>query len=245
VHLLNLASGSGGNATVVAHGGRAILIDAGISRRRTLAGLEGLALEGILITHVHGDHLGPAARKLGAPVWIDGENARAARRMGRLEGDAEVFDGGTFRVGPFLVSAIPLPHPGGERWRNWGFRVECGRRRLAYATDLGHVPPGVLEELSGAHAVFLESNHDPDLERASGRPPDLVDWVLSDHGHLSNEQCAEALGRLGRPHTVVLGHLSEDCNRPALARRTAAKALGSSVRLVVALQREPTPALPV
>lgn len=237
--LQNLGSGSGGNATVVAHEGRAILIDAGLSRRRMLAGLDGLALEGILITHVHRDHLGPQAGRLGAPLWIEGANARAAGR--RLDGDWEIFDGSPFQAGPFRVTPFPLPHPGGAPWRSWGFRIERGRLRMAYATDLGHAPPEVIEALSEAQVVFLESNHDPEMERASGRPPAVVDWVLSATGHLSNEQCAEALSRLGRPHTVILGHLSEDCNRPSLALRAARKAVPRTRRILVASQGAPAP----
>lgn len=232
----NLGSGSGGNATVVAHEGRAILIDAGISRRRMLAGLDGMALEGILVTHVHRDHLGPQAGRLGAPVWMDAANHRAAGD--RLEG-AEVrhFHGAPFEAGPFRVTPFPVPHPGGQPWGTWGFRIERGALRVAYATDLGHAPAEVVEALSGAQVVFLESNHDPGMERASGRPPDLVEWVLSDTGHLSNEQCAEALSRLGSPHTVILGHLSEDCNRPSLALRLARRALPGAKRVLAASPR--------
>ena len=80
----------------------------------------------------------------------------------------------------------------------------------------------------------MESNHDPDMELSSERPPFLVDWVMSDHGHLSNDQCAEALGRIGKPKTVILGHLSQDCNSPDLAKRTARKALSKSARILVA-----------
>jgi phosphoribosyl 1,2-cyclic phosphodiesterase len=233
----NLGSGSGGNATVVAHEGRAILIDAGLSRRRMLAGLDGLALDAVLITHVHRDHLGAQAARLGAPVWIDAANHRAAGD--RLE-DAEVrhFHGAPFEAGPFRVTPFPLPHPGGKLWGTWGFRIERGGLRMAYATDLGHAPPEVVEALSGAQVVFLESNHDPEMERASSRPPDLVDWVLSDTGHLSNEQCAEALSKLGHPHTVILGHLSEDCNTPSLALRSARKAVPRAKRVLVAFPRE-------
>jgi phosphoribosyl 1,2-cyclic phosphodiesterase len=222
---------------VVAHEGRAILVDAGLSRRRMLAGLEGLVLEGVLVTHVHGDHWGPQAQSMGAPVWIERANARAAARRRQIVGKIEVFDGHCFCVGPFRVTPFPLPHPGGEPWTSHGFRIECGRRRLAYATDLGHAPAEVVEALSGAEVVFLESNHDPEMERASGRPRDVVEWVLSDHGHLSNAQCAEALSMLGRPHTVILGHLSEDCNRPSLALRSARKAVPRTKRVLAADQR--------
>jgi len=237
VILRNLGSGSAGNATVVSHDGRAILIDAGLPLKRMRAGLDGLALDGVLVTHCHGDHLRPVARRLDAPFWMDAGNAReVARKPGLGDLEVRLFDGRPFRVGPFEVAPFPLPHPGGARWHSYGFLVACGGRRLAYATDLGHVPAHAVDALAEADVLFVESNHDPDLERASGRPPWTVDWVLSDHGHLSNEQCAEALARAARPHTVVLGHLSRDCNDPDLALRTARRALRPAARLIAARQ---------
>lgn len=233
----NLGSGSAGNATVVRHDGRALLVDAGLPLKRMRAGLDGLALDGVLVTHCHHDHVASVARKLDAPFWMDAGNAREVVRKPGL-GDVEVclFDGRPFRAGPFDVVPFPLPHPGGARWHCYGFLVACGGRRLAYATDLGHVPAHAGAVLAEADVLFLESNHDPDLERRSGRPRTTVDWVLSDHGHLSNDQCAEALGRVARPHTVILGHLSRDCNAPALALRTARRALRPDIRLLAARQ---------
>ena len=234
--LRNLGSGSGGNATVVAHGGRAILIDAGLGKRRTRAGLDGLKLEGVLITHRHGDHLGREAQNLGARVWIEEANWADAHERGWIDREVGHFDEKPFEIGPFRVTAFALPHPGNQPWNSYGFRVECGRKRIAYATDLGHVPADVVEAMSNAHVVFLESNHDPELERASDRNPGHVDWVLSDHGHLSNEQCAGALAKIRGPHTVMLGHLSRDCNTEALALRTSRKALPHATRLLAARQ---------
>lgn len=238
MRIVNLGSGSGGNATVVSEDGRAILIDAGLPKRRTLAGLDGLRLDAVLITHRHGDHLGRYAQELGAPVWIDEANAVAAADRGQIDPNVEIFATRPFRAGPFRVTPFRLSHGGGEGWTSWGFRVESRGRTLAYATDLGCVTPDVIEAMRGADVVFLESNHDVELERASGRHPSHVGWVLSDRGHLSNEQAAEALARIGRPHTVVLGHLSRDCNTPALARKAASAALGRETRLLLASQNE-------
>jgi phosphoribosyl 1,2-cyclic phosphodiesterase len=240
VIIRNLGSGSRGNATVVAHGGRALLIDAGIARRRIVAGLDGMTLESVLVSHVHGDHLRPAAAKLAAPYRMDAANARAAARRDLPPMPVEVFDARPFDVGPFRVTPLPLPHPGAAAWHNYGFFIECGERRLVFATDLGEVPGVLRERLADADVVFLESNHDVGMEEASSRPRQTIDWVLSPHGHLSNEQAAEALAGARRAHTVVLGHLSEECNRPALALRANRRAVPASVRLLVAEQDDAT-----
>jgi phosphoribosyl 1,2-cyclic phosphodiesterase len=238
VKFTNLGSGSGGNASVVSFDGQALLVDCGLPKARILAGLRGLRLKGVLITHRHGDHLKAHASNLGAPLFVEEANWRDARRLKMVEGRAEHFYEMPFRVGSFRVTPFALPHPGRETWNSWGFRIEAGGSSIAYATDLGHVTDAVVDAMSGADLVFLESNHDVTMERESLRPDRLVEWVLSDHGHLSNDQCAAGLARIKGPHTVVLGHLSRDCNTPALARAAAKKA--TSARLVLADQDEGT-----
>ena len=84
-----LASGSKGNATIVAAGSTRILVDAGMSckeliRRMALAGEDPEALDAILITHEHLDHvagLSVLARKLKIPVFFTEQTHRAWVRM--------------------------------------------------------------------------------------------------------------------------------------------------------------------
>jgi phosphoribosyl 1,2-cyclic phosphodiesterase len=234
--LRNLGSGSGGNATVVAQDGRAILIDAGLDRARILAGLGDLRLEGILITHRHSDHLGRDAQVLGAPVWIEKANWKDALRLRWIRDEVHFFGEPTFNVGPFEITAFPLPHPGRSPWNSYGFLVECGTKRLAYATDLGRVTNETLAFLRDCDVVFLESNHDVVMEERSGRAPGHINWVLSETGHLSNRQCADALSQVGSPHTVVLGHISKECNTPDLALACARQVLPRTTRLLAAEQ---------
>jgi phosphoribosyl 1,2-cyclic phosphodiesterase len=84
-----LASGSKGNATVIAAGSTRILVDAGLScrelmRRMVLAGEDPEALDAILITHEHLDHvagLSVLARRLKVPVFFTQQTHRAWVRM--------------------------------------------------------------------------------------------------------------------------------------------------------------------
>jgi len=101
-----------------------------------------------------------------------------------------------------------------------------GRRRgwsAAIATDLGHMPEGCLEWFVDADVVVLESNHDPEMLRESGRPRDLIERIAGPKGHLSNAATAEAVAEIvGRSHSgrvqqVILAHLSRHCNTPKLA----------------------------
>jgi len=84
-----LASGSKGNSTVVASAHTRLLIDAGLScrellKRMALAGEDPAALDAILITHEHQDHiagLATLARRLRIPVFITEPTHRAWVRM--------------------------------------------------------------------------------------------------------------------------------------------------------------------
>jgi phosphoribosyl 1,2-cyclic phosphodiesterase len=84
-----LASGSKGNSTVIASSRTRVLVDAGLScrellRRMALAGEDPAALDAILITHEHIDHvagLAVLARKLRIPVFFTEPTHRAWVRM--------------------------------------------------------------------------------------------------------------------------------------------------------------------
>ena len=84
-----LASGSKGNSSVISSSRTRVLVDAGLScreltRRMALAGEDPAALDAIIITHEHQDHvagLGVMARKLGIPVYFTEPTHRAWVRM--------------------------------------------------------------------------------------------------------------------------------------------------------------------
>ena len=84
-----LASGSKGNSTVIAAGKTRVLVDAGLScrelmKRMAAVGEDPEALDAILITHEHLDHvagLAVLARRLKIPVFFTEQTHRAWVRM--------------------------------------------------------------------------------------------------------------------------------------------------------------------
>ena len=102
-----------------------------------------------------------------------------------------------------------------------------GKRKLGVLTDLGHATPHVLEQLAFCHALLLECNHDTTLLAQSSYPAFLKRRVGGLQGHLSNDaaaQIARSLQHNGLQY-LVASHLSEQNNRPELARRAMAEAL--------------------
>ena len=237
------ASGSGGNCMLLSERDTHILIDAGISMRRLQQSLRANDLEiddigGVLITHEHSDHVSGLKMLLKHyDMALYAPHTVAARLCGMLP-DAEetmhiIAPGEDFRIGALRVRAFHTPHDTDE---SVGYRVS-GRGVFALATDMGYVTDEVLEGLAGADTVLIESNHDLDMIHNGPYPVQLKRRILSDHGHLSNTDCAVLAQKLAKTGTgtVILGHLSKENNRPEIAVRETEQALeGFSVRVFCA-----------
>ncbi|MCZ7678025.1 MAG: MBL fold metallo-hydrolase [Sandaracinaceae bacterium] len=239
-----LASGSGGNATLVQAGGCRILVDAGVGPevvRERMTGVLGRALDvdAIVTTHAHGDHVGKlaaCARAFGARAYV---TEATHRRIPALAGVRTTIYGyaAAFDVGPVRVHPMPVPHDAPQV----ALVFEHGGARAALVTDLGSVPKALARHLAGCQLVMLESNHDPDMLWRGPYPEPLKRRVASRLGHLSNAQASALLAELGPETTdVVLMHLSQRNNSPLLALSTAKAALnGRKVRLRAASQDVP------
>ncbi len=156
----------------------------------------------------------------------------------------EYFQAGTnFSIGDIEVSPFTIPHDAADPC---GFVFEAEGIRMALATDLGYVPPNVKAALKRIDVLLLESNHDLEMLRDGPYPWSVKQRVLSRVGHLSNDATAEFLARDydGGAAYIVLGHLSESNNDPALALLAAEQAIGNRMtllgnRILLAAQAEP------
>ncbi len=235
-----IASGSDGNAAVLQSAETLLLIDAGVSYPRLVAGLARLGLvpqqlSAILLTHEHGDHVcGLAAllRRHRCPVATTRETRQGLgrRRDLRSQAAAEWIDlrpGQPSWVGGLEVLAFRTSH---DARGPVGYRVEAKGARLAYATDTGHATPELLEAAAGCDLLALEANHCPDLLRHGPYPRRLKERVASDRGHLSNQQAAEVLGAAvsARLRAVLALHISKINNHPDLAMGALAAGLADA-----------------
>jgi phosphoribosyl 1,2-cyclic phosphodiesterase len=243
MRITTFASGSSGNCALLTLDGVHILLDAGISYRRICAELErsGVRPEDIaavLITHEHSDHiagLGTLVRHCAAPICAP---CTVARHLERTVAGAAVrlriFAPGTPEMLETLrVQCFPTSHDTDE---SVGWRIE-GSAVFALATDTGCVTEAVEAGLRGADAVLIEANHDLDMLRTGPYPVYLKRRILSQRGHLSNADCAALAARLAGSGTrqIILGHLSRENNRPAIAYQTVRAALeGTETALCVA-----------
>lgn len=247
-----LASGSKGNCHAFADGDRVLLLDAGISLRRTRQALAGLgldpaAVQAVALTHEHSDHMANVGMFLKHTAWAflatPGTKAAVEGRLGLEIPPSRWIPlraGRTCNWEGWEVRPFSLPHDAEDPV---GFRIGFGGRQAALVTDLGHATALVVEHVQDLDLLVLEANHDVQMLRDGDYPPQLKARILSRVGHLSNEAMAGLLDRAvqARLRAVVLAHLSERNNEPRLARLAAREVLGgrTEIALHLASQQEP------
>ena len=233
MHLHILASGSKGNATIVEGPEGSVLIDCGLSRRELLRRADELGVDvgrvaALLVTHEHSDHVS------GVSVFanrFDGELVATAGTVGARSYLSErrftlIDNSCELEIAGMRVRVFPTSHDVADPV---GFRFETCGDAIGYCTDTGVLRPEALSALAGCRIIALESNHDERMLRTGPYPAFLKQRVAGARGHLSNAQAAEALTSLVGPdtETVVAMHLSQENNRPSIAVRTLAEALGA------------------
>ena len=218
-----LGSGSAGNAAVVECGGLRLMIDAGLSAKQLTVrlqqvGIDPASLDGILLTHEHGDHirgLKVFLKQHRIPVFTTPSTARIVRESGIDGGSWKCFEAGqVFSIGCISVESFSIQHDAVDPV---GFVVTHETRRLGFLSDAGFVTRSMTERLRGLCGIFVEANYDEGLlEADTKRPWAIKQRISSRHGHLSNSQVTELIREIAHPALgrVVLGHLSSDCNSP-------------------------------
>ena len=225
-----LGSGSAGNSALVATDHCRLLIDGGLSARQLafrLAQCEVTPeqLDGVLLTHEHSDHvcgLEVLCRKFDVPIYCNALTAEAIRCPAGAgldrHRDWRIFrTGSEFSICDITVQSFPVPHDAVDPV---GFAFRAGSGSLGFITDLGYATRMIVERLREVRTIVIETNHDEKLlHRDLHRPWPVKQRIQSRHGHLSNAAAASVIEQLlpGKIERVVLGHLSRDCNTPALA----------------------------
>lgn len=246
-----LGSGSKGNAVYIESGNSGLLIDAGFSGKELAARLERIDrdiddVDGIFLTHEHDDHIvgaGVLSRKRKIPIFANlGTFLAGERRIGKPHDVEEFLTGEEMAWRDLQIRSFRISHDTADPV---GFVVSDGRTRLGYCTDTGKVTQLMLQRLRGCQALILEFNHNLEMLRHGPYPLALQQRVRSNTGHLSNEQGAACLGELfgGHLQIIVLAHLSETNNTPALARAAAGTSVAEwgDAALRIAEQHQPLP----
>jgi phosphoribosyl 1,2-cyclic phosphodiesterase len=246
-----LGSGSAGNSYYFESDGTAILVDAGFGPRETkkrleIIGRDAEALQAIVLTHEHHDHIRGAerlARKYGLPIYLT-HGTLEASTIDTTETRVVVFENNsTFSIGELNVHARRTLHDATDPAC---FVIEArDGTRVGLASDLGCVDDPVVEHLRRCDGLFFESNHDLDMLRLGTYPWSLKRRIMSRFGHLSNDDSLAALQKLidSELKTLCLIHLSQKNNHESIVREMATSLLdrnSAQLELSIAKQFEPT-----
>jgi len=236
----SLASGSSGNCLVVQSidlvGTTTVLIDCGLGlrdteRRLARLGLAPSDIDAVLLTHEHGDHAGCVADFAAAHnvvVFLTHGTARALRSEGKFhDGVRTQFIRGEQKVGVGAMEVLPftVPHDAAEPVQ---YVLSDGAARLGVLTDIGISTRHVEQTLSGLSALVLECNYDRDMLWSGSYPRWLKERIGGPFGHLDNRESARLLSALDRSRLkhIIGAHLSQQNNKPDLARTALSDAIG-------------------
>jgi phosphoribosyl 1,2-cyclic phosphodiesterase len=231
-----LGSGSKGNATYLESGGTSLLIDAGMSgvelqKRLYAIGVELSAIDAILVTHEHNDHVqgvGVLSRRVKIPVYANAATFSAASKtINKLYSYNEFETGQAFHFRNLEIHPFSISHDTDDPV---GFRISNERVSFGYCTDTGKVSKLMLHRLGSCQALVLESNHDIEMLQNGTYPPYLKQRIRSGQGHLDNKATAAFLQKLAHEKLqhVVLAHLSEENNHPEIAFHAVTEALDNN-----------------
>ncbi len=209
-----IASGSKGNATIVVSNKTVLLIDMGITLKRLEEGLGEINLSlkdinGALFTHNHTDHI--SGIKFISPKIM---YALEGTLPSSLSNVINLYE--PFIIGDFTITAFKTSH---DATNPCGYLIKDADETLMYMTDTGIFIEDNLPLVKNPTYLIIESNHDIKMLLATKRTFELKNRILSEYGHLCNEDSAIAtISIIGdKTKEITLAHLSEEANTPETA----------------------------
>ena len=252
MHVTILGSGSAGNCALVETRRTRLLIDGGLSARQMVSrlaqcGVNPIEIDGILLTHEHGDHAGGLnvwCKQFDTPIYANSQTSEILRRDSpTLRKDWRVFvTGSDFEIKDIAIQTFTVPHDAVDPV---GFVLHHANHALGFLTDLGFATKLVYERVRAVQTLVIETNHcEKLLQNDTKRPWSVKQRIMSRHGHLSNAAAATVVAELlgANLQRAVLGHLSRDCNSPELAvTAVRERAVEAALEVFCAMQREISP----
>lgn len=225
-----LASGSSGNSLYIESEKTKLLLDSGLSGKKVAELMSQIDrdpkdLDAILVTHEHTDHIqgvGVMSRRYDLDIYANDKTWQAmGDKIGKIKTEHKfLFDKKKLKtIGDIDILSFGVSHDAIDP-QFYGFQKN--NKQFVVLTDTGYVSDRMRDALKNADAYLIESNHDVSMLRMGPYPWSLKQRILSDKGHLSNDDGALALVDLigDRTKRVYLGHLSKENNMKEIARDT-------------------------
>ncbi|MPQ43406.1 MBL fold metallo-hydrolase [Clostridium tarantellae] len=237
----SLFSGSSGNSIFVSSDNTKVLVDAGLSGKKIIEALQTIdenpkEIDAIFITHEHSDHIkgaGIISRKLDIPIYANEATWLAMEKsLGNIKDkNIKVLQKRSVTTIKDLdIVCFNTPH---DSIAPMGYTFSSNGKSASIVTDIGTFTEEIKRNIKDSQVVLLESNHDVEMLKFGPYPYDLKRRVLSEIGHLCNEDCGRAIvdilninDKISR--NIVLGHLSNTNNVPELAYTTVLNVLNEN-----------------
>lgn len=254
----SLYSGSSGNCILVGSENTKILVDAGLPGKKIIEALERVKedpknIKGIFVTHEHSDHIkgvGIISRKFDIPIYANEVTWSVMKdKIGNIkEKNIKLIDKRSLTIIDDLeIQAFNTPH---DATASMGYTIKHNEKAASIVTDIGTFTEEIRRNIAESDIILLEANHDEEMVKFGPYPYDLKRRVISEVGHLCNEDCGKAIAQImqdGKYRRVVLGHLSNTNNVPELAYKTVVNVLDENgvdyktdLKLTIAKRHEPS-----
>lgn len=249
-----LSSGSKGNSTLISSSSTKILIDLGRSCAYITSKLEELNIsakdiDAILITHSHNDHtngLKVFVKKNHPKVYLTELMYEDLKDI--LSYEDCIFIENPFQIKDLNVDYIKTSHDVSD---SNGYIITKNNESVVYITDTGYINQKNDLKLQNHSIYIMESNHDIKMLMEGSYPHYLKQRILSDRGHLSNEDSARNLSKYigNKTKYIILAHLSEENNTKEKAYNALIEALNKKNKtvenIIVATQEDKTEVIEV
>ncbi len=234
----SLSSGSTGNCQYVETNNMRVLVDAGLSGKKTQELLASIdvdpaTIDCILVTHEHMDHVkgaGILSRRFNIPIyanqstWVSMESG-----LGKIKDEnIKIFDTGCdFELGDLGILPFKVSHDCSEPV---GYSFYNKSKKISILTDTGCIDSDIKKTIMNSNLLMIESNHDKNMLKMGSYPWFLKQRVSGEFGHLSNEDAGKLIAEVlsGNNENILLGHLSKENNFPELAYQTVANILNEN-----------------
>lgn len=248
----SLYSGSSGNSSLIQSENINILVDAGVSGKKTVDALASInvgieSISAILITHEHSDHtqsIATLSKKYNIPIYANKKTweAMSDKKSKILENNIFYFNNNKpFILNDLTIFPFDIPH---DAANPCGFSISDSDSKVSIATDIGHMTDSILNNLKDSNFVLLESNYEPDVLKCSSYPFRLKQRIASPIGHLSNIEAGKTINYLSNNgvKNIMIGHLSNENNFPELAYKSVLEQIDDkNLNLNVASRFNPSP----
>lgn len=232
-----LYSGSSGNSIFASSDKAKVLIDAGLPGKHIESALEHIGqnaknIDAIFVTHEHTDHtkgVGVLSRKYDIPVYANSPTwTSMSKTIGKIKDqNIRIIENNYVNIKDMDVISYAISHDAASPS---GYSLIHKNKKACVATDLGVFSEEVHKTLEDADVILLESNHDIQMLKFGPYPYNLKRRILSNVGHLSNDDCGKAIVNItnSKFKNIILGHLSKTNNYPELAYQTVVNILNDA-----------------